>query len=156
MNNSQQVPICLRIPGEAQYLFLVRAVVTAIARDAGMPEIEVDKMEVAVDEACTNVLDHAYRNTNPKPPVDLEIHVSEDRLVVDVIDYGQPFDFSRYSPPRFPDHWLDGQTRGVGLYLIHQCIEKVSYERLSNSKNRLRLIKLRKPSPNSEPAKAHH
>lgn len=154
MNNTQQEPICLRIPGEAQYLFLVRTVVTALARDAGLPEIEVDKIEVAVDEACTNVLDHAYRNMKPKPPIDLEIHIGEDRMVVDVIDYGKPFDFSRYAPPRFPDHWLDGQTRGVGLYLIHQCMEKVMYETLAASKNRLRLIKLRQASPSSEPAGA--
>ncbi len=151
MNASSQEPICLRIPGEAQYLFLVRTVVTALAYDAGLPELEVDKIEVAVDEACTNVLDHAYRNMHPKPPIDLEIRLETGCFVVDVIDYGAPFDFSRYSPPRFPDHWLDGQTRGVGLYLIHQCMEEVAYEKLGPSKNRLRLTKRWTRSASPEP-----
>lgn len=152
MNATVPAPIRLRIPGEARFLFLVRAIVTAIAESIGLPEIEVDKVEVAVDEACTNVLDHAYSKLLPKPPIDIEVTVDEKNLVVDVIDYGARFDFSSYTPPRFPDHWLDGQTRGVGLYLIHQCMDSVSYEPLSDRHNRLRLTKRRSCSRDAQPA----
>ena len=117
-----------RIPGESRFLFLVRTVVTALARAAQLAEDEVDKIEIAVDEACTNVLDHAYRKTHPKPPIDLEIRVSDSQFIVDVIDRGSPFDFKAYVPPRFPDHWMEGQTRGVGLYLIKQCMDEISYD----------------------------
>lgn len=154
MNAQPDNIIALRIPGEAQYLFLIRTVITALARDAGLPELDVDKIEVAVDEACTNVLDHAYRHHAPKPPIDIEIQITEDRFLVDVIDYGQPFEFSNYVPPRFPDHWLDGQTRGVGLYLIHQCMEKVECQKLGPSRNRLRLVKYRQTSADQQPAGA--
>lgn len=154
MNGISPGSIRLRIPGEARFLFLVRAIVTAIAESIGLPEIEVDKVEVAVDEACTNVLDHAYSELSSKPPIDIEVTVDEKALVVDIIDYGNCFDFSSYTPPRFPDHWLDGQTRGVGLYLIHQCMDGVSYEPLSERQNRLRLTKRRNCSTNAQPAGA--
>lgn len=130
-----------RIPGESRFLFLVRTVVTSLARAAHLPGDEVDKVEIAVDEACTNVLDHAYRNVSPKPAIDLEIHISEGQFIVDVIDYGKPFDFKAYVPPRFPDHWMEGQTRGVGLYLIRQCMDETIYDQLPGNANRFRLIK---------------
>lgn len=130
-----------QIPGDSRYLFLVRTVVTALARDAGLPEEEVDRIEIAVDEACTNVLDHAYRQHAPKPPIELQIDTTEAEFVVDVIDRGTAFDFAAYVPPQFPDHWMDGQTRGVGLYLIKQCMDEILYDRLPEDRNRFRLIK---------------
>lgn len=136
-----QEKIRFRIPGDARYLFLVRTVVTALARAAGFPEPEVDKIEIAVDEACTNVLDHAYRDVFPKPVIDLEIHTDEKAFVIDIIDRGLSFDFDAYVPPKFPDHWIKGQTRGVGLYLIQQCMDETSYEQVEESVNRFRLIK---------------
>ena len=138
-----------RIPAESRFLFLVRTVVTALARAARLPEEEVDKVEIAVDEACTNVLDHAYRNTEPRPPIDLEIQTSGEQLIVDIIDYGAPFNFSAYVPPRFPDHWMAGETRGVGLYLIRQCMDETIYDQLPGHMNRFRLIKNIPPCANS-------
>jgi len=138
---SDQEKIRFRIPGDNRYLFLVRTVVTALARASGFPDDEVDKIEIAVDEACTNVLDHAYRDVFPKPPIDIEIHTDEERFVIDVIDHGLSFDFSAYVPPKFPDHWIKGQTRGVGLYLIQQCMDTTEYEQMADNMNRFRLVK---------------
>ena len=136
----------LRVPGETESLSLVRTVVTHLARSLGFPEREVDKIEVAVDEACTNVLEHAYRFVSPKPPVQLEIRRAVDQLVVDIIDEGCSFDFNHYNPPKFPDHWLEGNTRGAGLYLIRQCMDEITYSNEPSTGNRLRLVK-KLPTP---------
>jgi len=133
--------ICFRIPSDPRFLFLIRAVVTALARTAKFKPDEVDKIEVAVDEACTNVLDHAYHDVFPKPPIDLEIETTGDTFIIDIIDHGLSFDFASYKPPVFPDHWIKGQTRGVGLYLIKRCMDDVQYEQLPENMNRLRLTK---------------
>ncbi|MFH0953820.1 MAG: ATP-binding protein [Verrucomicrobiota bacterium] len=144
-NEGRQDTIRLRVPGETRYLWLIRSVVTAMARDAGFEDAEVDKIEIAVDEACANVMDHAYRDVSPKPPLELEVRVAEGRFVVDVLDRGLSFDFNSYTPPQFPDHWMNGKTRGVGLYIIRKCMDDAQYERLSDKTNRLRLIKNLQP-----------
>jgi anti-sigma regulatory factor (Ser/Thr protein kinase) len=86
-------------------------------------------------------MEHAYRSLKPPPPVILNIQASEEALTLDIIDRGKPFDFDSYIPPRFPDHWDAGHTRGVGLYLILHCMDDMSYEQLADNSNRLRLVK---------------
>jgi len=131
----------IRVPGDTHSLSLVRKIVTHLATAAGFPAEEVDKIEIAVDEACTNAMEHAYREISPKPPVRLDIRASSREFVVDVIDEGKPFDFDAYQPPQFPDHWNAGNTRGVGVYLIKQCMDETRYDRLPDAGNRLRLVK---------------
>lgn len=131
----------LQIPGEPKALALVRMVVTSLAEEVGLPQEEIDKIEVAVDEACTNVLEHAYETLDPRPPVVLNITADDGSFVVDIVDEGEGFDFSAHVLPKFPDHWYEGHTRGVGLFLIKKCMDSVEYDRLPDKRNRLRLIK---------------
>lgn len=131
------------VPGDATSLSVIRWVVTRLARAAGLSPEDVDQMETAVDEACSNVIDHAYKTMDHKPPLHIVIINAPESFTVDVIDEGQSFDFGQYKEPKFPDHWLEGNTRGVGLFLIHRCIDEVEYEKLPNTRNRMRLIKRR-------------
>jgi serine/threonine-protein kinase RsbW len=136
----------IRVPGEVRFLALIRSVITMLARTAGFPDMDVDKIELAVDEACSNVMEHAYRQACPKPAVELEVRWEPGRFVVDIVDQGTPFDFSNYVPPKFPDHWLGGRTRGAGLFLIRSCMDETQYESEPGRANRLRLVKLLQPA----------
>lgn len=142
----------LLVPGSPNSLAVIRWVVTRLAKAAGLSDDEVDQIEIAVDEACTNVIDHAYGALATKPPIVLEMQAGEGQFVVDVIDTGKSFEFDEYKQPKFPDHWNEGNVRGVGLYLIHQCMDKVEYDKVSGDKNRMRLIKHRSPPGEPQPA----
>jgi len=87
------------------------------------------------------VLDHAYKCRQPTPPLRVEITSNEDHFMVDVLDDGEGIDFASYTEPKFPDHWEEGNVRGVGLYLIQKLMDDVQYEQLPNHFNRMRLIK---------------
>jgi serine/threonine-protein kinase RsbW len=137
----QEPSVRLRVPGEHRYLALVRSVVVALAEESGFQDQDVDKIEMSVDEACTNVMDHAYDHLARKPPVEVEIRVTADRFVVDVKDEGKTFDFNAYVPPKFPEHWISGHLRGVGLYLIRTFMDDAQYEKLPGNINCLRLAK---------------
>ncbi|MBP7829531.1 MAG: ATP-binding protein [Kiritimatiellae bacterium] len=136
----------IRVPGEARFLGLIRSVITMLARTAGFPDVDVDKIELAVDEACSNVMEHAYGDAAPKPALELEIRWEPGRFTVDIVDQGEPFDFAKYVAPRFPDHWVDGECRGAGLYLIRSCMDETQYESQPGHANRLRLVKLLQPT----------
>ena len=139
---SQPISYELQIPGETRALALVRMVVTSLAEDAGLPQEEIDKVEVAVDEACSNVLEHAYEALSPRPPVLLLIRSKGNQFVVDILDEGKSFDFDAHIMPEFPEHWYEGHTRGVGMFLIKKCMDTVLYGRTDDDRNRLRLIKM--------------
>jgi anti-sigma regulatory factor (Ser/Thr protein kinase) len=71
----------------------------------------------------------------------LQFALCAERFVIDIVDEGEPFDYESYSPPTFPEHWMKGNTRGVGIYLIRQCMDEVSYESIPDRRNRLHLVK---------------
>lgn len=144
MNNDQEGAVyTLIVPGEVTSLSLVRRMLIHLSEMAGFPEEDIGQIEIAVDEACTNVIEHGYRVVQPKPPVRVEVRFNEEKLVVDIVDEGAPFNFEKHIMPVFPDHWDQGHTRGVGLFIIKECMDESSYTQLPDQKNRLRLVKRR-------------
>lgn len=131
----------LMIPADLRCLDNVRRMISDLAGNMGFTRGEIGSIEVAVDEACTNAIEHAYREISVKPPIRIEIKMEPDRLTVDVIDSGPGFDYQQESLPSFPDHWFRGNVRGAGLYLISECMDEVAYERNTGGGNRMRLIK---------------
>lgn len=131
----------LTVPGDRQFLAFVRTAIGHLARDAGFSDIETGKVEMAVDEACANVIEHAYRAMRPKPSVRIRCKLCPHRFVVEIVDQGESFDFNAYTPPSFPDHWEQGKSRGIGLFLIKKCVDEVTYRRLGDHENEMRLVK---------------
>lgn len=134
-------PCEIEVPGEAHSLALIRMMVTSLAEMAGMDENRIGEIELAVDEACSNVVDHAYRGMNPHPNFNLSVYVEDNDFVIDIVDRGRHFNFNAHVMPKFPDHWDEGNVRGVGLFLIRKTVDQVSYEQLPDKRNRLRLVK---------------
>ena len=52
----------LRIPGDLYYLSLIRNVIVKLLMQVGVSEGDAYRIEMAVDEACANVIEHAYKN----------------------------------------------------------------------------------------------
>lgn len=135
----------LDVPGDTRSLSLVRNMAGHLALLAGFDDLEASKIEIAVDEACSNILEHGYQDESPKPSIRLEFRIMPDAFIVEIYDVGKGFDFEAHASPSFPDHWNAGNLRGVGLYLIKECMDEVSYDRLADTDqgNRLRLLKRR-------------
>lgn len=83
-----QTPIKLRIPAEADYLDIVRAALYAIAAKAGFAYEDIEDMKVAITEACSNAILHAYKGNDDRGEVDIEFLSSEGGLSITVRDYG--------------------------------------------------------------------
>ena len=76
----------LRVRAEPERVIEVRRAMARYATEAGMEDLEVGAVELAVSEACTNVVRHAY----PEATGDIEVMATADgrRLVVSVGDSG--------------------------------------------------------------------
>ncbi|HWH15269.1 MAG TPA: ATP-binding protein [Miltoncostaeaceae bacterium] len=79
-------PVVIRLPAEPDSLAIVRQAVTGVAEVLGLPEERLDDLKVAVTEACTNVVLHAYAGDTGA----MEVRVRQDdrSLVVTVRDEG--------------------------------------------------------------------
>jgi serine/threonine-protein kinase RsbW len=93
------------------------------SRDVVDPEFD-DKVVSAVSEAFNNVAIHGYRGQTPGK-VDVELAMFSDRIRVRLYDTGKIFDPAGFPPPRtasLPENHM-------GLYIIHSCMDSVSYQR---------------------------
>jgi serine/threonine-protein kinase RsbW len=139
--------LSIHTPGHGSYLTYIRNLVGDLARKVGFPEDEVAKIEMAVDEACSNVVKHAYA---PKktwlwqhrhPEIRLDLQVRSDHIIIEIHDHGQQFDFEHYRPDAIADRLKDMKTNGYGISIMRQFMDEVTYSSSNVTGNTLRLVK---------------
>lgn len=77
----------LNLSASAEQVVLVRAIVGALAHSLGLPDGRIHDVRLAVTEACTNVVRHAYDN-DETGRLDVSAEIAEDTLTVIVADEG--------------------------------------------------------------------
>jgi serine/threonine-protein kinase RsbW len=127
----------IRCPVKTRVLSILRNVATCVAREAGFCEEDIDQIEMAVDEACANVIRHAYSAGSdgqlPKiEPADFVLHlqvcVSENRISFRVRDRGVGLDKKPGGARSIEEYVKRGGKGGLGIYIIRNFMDEVDYE----------------------------
>jgi serine/threonine-protein kinase RsbW len=139
------------IESRTDNLLEVREFVLRAAREFGFSEEEASKVVLAVDEACTNVIKHAYQFA-PDREIEIVIQPVKDRMQITVIDDGKSFNPSSAKLPDLKQHLSHYRRGGLGIYLMRTLMDKVEYKYAPGKKNEVRLTKYltaSEPSPQS-------
>lgn len=121
-------PIKLRIPAEAEYLDIVRAALFAIAAKAGFDYEDIEDMKVAVTEACSNAILHAYKGSDDRGEVDVEFLCLENELTMLVRDYGGERTFTHDGIRNAGLHNTpidQAPIGGLGLFMMKALMDEV-------------------------------
>src|SRR3974390_873232 len=132
-----------KVPTDLRFLAVVRAAVGELGTVYGMPERDSCKVTLAVDEALTNIVRHAYHGEVGRP-IELTCKAFPARLEFWLLDQGGPPDPVRLKGQPLNDRALGGR----GCHLIRMIMDEVTYERVPDG-NQLRLTK-RLPSPHQQ------
>ena len=130
----------LDVPSTTQNLAMIREFVTRVAAQAGLNEVEVGQLELAVDEACANVIEHAYGDDKTKQ-VMVRAIFDEDTLRIHVIDTGKGFDPTQVPEQELKDLIAKRRTGGLGMRLIKTLMDEVHYDMEPGKRNELRMVK---------------
>jgi len=130
----------LDVPSSTANLALIRDFVTRVAAQAGLGDAEVAQLELAVDEACANVIEHAYGDDATKQ-VKIRAVFDDDALRIHVIDTGVGFDPTQVQQQDLKDLIAKRKTGGLGMRLIKTLMDEVHYEIEPGRKNELRMVK---------------
>ena len=118
----------LTIPSETAYLALVRDVTQKMAEAAGFGRALAERLALAVDEATTNVLEHAYRGATDRS-VEVRFEDRGPEFRVDVLDNGHMVDpkaMPRVDIERFVSERRKG---GLGVHLMEKIMDSVTFRR---------------------------
>lgn len=118
-------------------LAAIRSFVTGEAEAAGVPRDAVAAMIQAVDEAATNVMLHGYRGG--PGIIEVEMRTDGTALVVRLRDGSPAFDPTSVPAPDLEKPWYLRPPGGLGMHLIRQCVDRVSYRRTETGQNELTL-----------------
>ena len=129
----------LLIDSKIENLPRVTAFVEDVLSQIGADQASAYKIQLAIDEACTNVIKHAYRGEIG--PVRLEMELIGDNLVISLIDRGVPFDPDIVPPPDLDADLEARKIGGLGIYFVKKIMDKVSYSFDSQTGNRLTMTK---------------
>jgi len=130
----------LKIPSQPENLAMIRDLVGKVATKVGFPDDEASKIELAVDEACTNVIKHAYGG-NTDETIEVLIKIDKDKLVIMVSDKGKGFDPDKVKMPDLGESIKVGRKGGLGICLIKTLMDKVEFQIKPGSKNQVKMVK---------------
>jgi anti-sigma regulatory factor (Ser/Thr protein kinase) len=123
----------LTLPARPENVAVVRHVLGAFAEALQLPDPVIEDMRLAVTEACTNVVRHAYADGEPGP-VEILIRPVDDALDIVVSDEGRGLGPSD-----------DTSGPGLGLPLIAALADTLEIEQQPRSGSRLHMSFLRRP-----------
>ena len=117
----------LRLPARHDQLAVFAREACEAAKEAGMSEGEACRVELAVDEACANIVDHAY--AGHPGDIDMEIAYAPARaFVVTLLDEGRPFEVPRWANEKPPASVDEVRVGGLGLRIIRQAMTEARWE----------------------------
>ncbi len=130
----------LYVPSSTENLALIREFVASIGVQAGLESSEVAKLELAVDEACANVIEHAYGHDATQDVI-IRATFDDETLKIDVEDTGRGFDPNSVQPEELERLIQDRKSGGLGMRLMKSLMDEVHYEIEPGKKNELHMIK---------------
>jgi len=126
----------LTIPAKPEYITLCRLALTGLSRVRPLPDETLADLKLALTEACSNSVRHAYADREGSVEILYELH--EDRLVIEVLDEGEGFEADETE--RDATELTEG---GLGIAIIRAIADEFEVaERSGGTGSRLRFVKV--------------
>ena len=119
----------LQFPSKPERLCLVRALVKRSAEFAGCSEDLTDKLVIALNEACMNVIQHAYK-FDDSGVINLEILNNDSEIQFRLTDEAELIDLSKVEPRDLDDV----RPGGLGVHFIREIMDTCDMGHLADGK----------------------
>ncbi|MCD4813584.1 SpoIIE family protein phosphatase [bacterium] len=129
----------IEVTAEERHLGEIRDFITQVSVETGFSQHEINNIKLALDEACSNVVRHAYKGMEPGS-LKLEVLRRTDEMEVVVIDRGKSFEWKKSKTPDLNRYVEIGKRGGLGIWFIRKLMDDADYKSTRQG-NRLRLLK---------------
>jgi serine/threonine-protein kinase RsbW len=140
MNRRRKQKYKLRISSVTENLEIIREFVNRLALHGGFNQEMADQIELAVDEACTNVIKHAYKY-DPKRMIDIAVFLDKIKMEIIVSDRGKGFEVAELQKPDLEKYVHESRSGGLGIHLMRSLMDEVNFRFHPGKRNEVSLIK---------------
>ncbi|MCD6115650.1 ATP-binding protein, partial [bacterium] len=130
----------IKVPADMNYLAELRDFITQTGRKFGVSEQIINSFKMAIDEAGTNIIRHAYRDWEGY--ITVRIIIREKSVTVCLIDQGHTYDPRLSKDPDLKRYVDIGKKGGLGIFIIRRLVDEIDYHKTVEG-NELKLTKLR-------------
>lgn len=106
----------------------------------GLSDEDLDNIVLAADEACTNIIKHAYK-LSPDGEIIIRIRFNGSKVVIELTDYGVSFEPDKVPDPDLQKYYRQHKVGGLGMYLMKTLVDEVSYISVPGKYNQVLLTK---------------
>jgi len=130
----------LTVDSRLERLSEIADFVELAARAGELNDDQIYDVQMAVDEACANVIEHAYRGRRDGT-LDIVCEKRGKEFVVTIQDFGERFDPQKVARPRTRDPLSKRNVGGLGVFFMRKMMDQVKFEFSPGSGNRLTMVK---------------
>jgi serine/threonine-protein kinase RsbW len=130
----------LKVKSKTENLSTIRDFINSAAADAGVASDALENIILAVDEACTNIIKHAYKSF-PDGELIIKTKSTLNRFVVSITDYGKSFEPEMIPEPDLQKYYRQKRVGGLGMYLMKTLMDDVKYVSIPGKYNEVLLSK---------------
>lgn len=134
----------LTVPSDLANLERIADFVTDAALRLGLSEQQAFEVQMAADEACANVIQHAY-GPGVEGEIVIRCEVEGDEFVITIRDHGRAFDPEEVAEPDLACPLEKRQVGGLGLFFMRKMMDRVAFHFDPQAGNELKMYKRRSP-----------
>ncbi|MCC6546683.1 ATP-binding protein [Candidatus Sumerlaeota bacterium] len=150
----------IQCPVKTRVLGVMRAFVSSVAGQMGFDDEACDQIEMAVDEACANVVRHAYKHLGVSPDLPdcdrkdelladcdfrMRVAFSEEVLEITITDHGIGVDKTPPGASSVAEYESRGGHGGLGVFIIRNFMDEASFESQPEGGTKLVMRKFLRP-----------
>jgi anti-sigma regulatory factor (Ser/Thr protein kinase) len=131
----------MQFAAKFEYLDEIRDFVGDIARAGKFSDKDVYNIQLAADEAASNIIEHAYEGVSDGL-LEVSCGLKDGVVTIILVDHGESFDPSGVPMPNLKADLSERKIGGLGLYLMRKLMDEVHYDAdPKKNRNTLTLIK---------------
>lgn len=130
----------ISVKSSTDNLSMIRDFTRNAAQESGFSSEVIEKIILAVDEACTNIIKHAYKYS-PDGNIQISIKFADNRFEISITDEGLHFNPNSIPDPDIKEYYKQKKVGGLGMFLMKKLMDDVKYSTSTGNKNQVVLVK---------------
>lgn len=130
----------LIVKSRTENLSGIRDFIASAAKSSGIIQDDVENIMLAVDEACSNIIKHAYK-WDPEGEIKINLELTNGMFTVIIQDKGVSFEPDLIPEPDLQKYYRQNRVGGLGMYLMKSLMDDVKYISVPGKHNKVYLTK---------------